>query len=427
MDRLFKTDGIRGNINTFLTIELAQKIGKSIKILNIKNVAIAYDTRNSNIMLKSSLISGLLNQGLNVIDLGIISTPALAYYTIKNNLLGIMITASHNLYTDNGIKIFNQGKKISLDEELLIENEIIKNDFSINEIGTYLKNDYFITEYIDYLNQFTIKTNKKIIIDCANGSLYKIAPTIYNKVTSNLIVLGNNPTGKNINLNCGATNLTNLKNAIKQNNFDLGISFDGDGDRLIIIDNNLNVYDGIKLIYIILKHFNYNKVCLTKTTNLGIINSLKKENILTYITDIGDKYIYKKMEEENILIGGEASGHIILKEFFKTGDALLNSLIILNILEKTNKNLEYLTKNIITYPEKLLNIKVKNKEIINNKIILDEIKKFEENNKDGKLILRKSGTEDLLRLYICNKDQFKLEYYINLFSNLILNLDNIYE
>lgn len=424
--KYFGTDGIRGIPNKKLNINFLPKLGFILKHFNNK-ICIATDTRISKDMIKNLIIGGALASGSEVIDLGIISTPALIYYSYINKIVGVMVTASHNPYTDNGIKIVNNGKKLNSDEELLIEHLIDESMFESNSIGVLYTINNPLVDYYNLLYKYITKTNYKIIIDCSNGSTYNIAPNIFPKVTNNLIILNNKPNGTNINLNCGSTNINCIRNEIIKNKYDFGFSFDGDGDRVIVVDDLGNIIDGDILVYIIslyLKKYNKlnnNKVVLSIMSNIGIIKALNNEGIEVILTDVGDKNIINELNKNNLSIGGETSGHIILPNIMNTGDGILVSLLIIKILEEYNIKFKDILSNIRLYPNKLVNIKVNNKDIVlNNQILINKIKEYSNLlGSEGKILVRASGTEDLIRIYVSAKDINIVDNYINDLSNIV--------
>lgn len=417
--KYFGTDGIRGKAYSKISLELSEKVGYSIKVLKTKNIVIGIDTRESSIDIKNALSKGALRAGINVFFAGVVSTPMIAHYSKKNNMVGIMITASHNLYEDNGIKFFNKGNKLTKEEELLIEDHIDNPIKNLRwSMGLYKEVNIF-DEYLKLIKPLLIDNDLKLVYDSAHGANYKVVNEIFSKYFKNSHQIGNEPTGKNINLNCGATNLNYIKNYIKENNFDLGVAFDGDGDRLMFVDSELNVYDGDFLIYIIANYLkekkllNNNSVVLTKMTNPGILNSLKEKDINYYLTDVGDKHVLRKMLEKNILVGGEQSGHIILSEYLNTGDGLLVALYILKILKETNQTLKELTKDIKLYPHKLINIENVNKNILNDKVFKNFIENILKGLEDNDLFfIRPSGTEPVIRVTMSLKNENKLNKYL---------------
>ena len=417
--RYFGTDGIRGEAYTKLTLELAYKVGRSLSLLNIDELVVGYDTRESSVDLANKLIEGAISVGLNVINFNVLPTPALILESYYRKSIGVMITASHNPYKDNGIKIIKMGYKIDDIDKTMIEDYIdgiLTIRHKIN--GTVMNME---SSYLDYLSKYIIRTNLKIVIDCANGATSSFS-SIFDKMAK-VKYISNNPNGKNINENCGATHPLNLIN--NMDNYDLGIAFDGDGDRIIVVDNNKNVVDGDKLIYLFTKFFKKHDwlkkdtVVLTVMSNLGIINALNDLNINTTLTKVGDQNVLDCMIKNGYNLGGENSGHII-SPFSITGDGILNAMILLTILSEENKSLYELTKDIEMYPYKLINLKVSDKSIIENETIKTKVKEYENKfDKYGKIILRASGTEDLIRVTVMHKDESIMNECITTLVSLI--------
>lgn len=425
--KYFGTDGIRGIPNEKLNVNLLTRLGQGLAKLNNNTVSIATDTRISKDMISSCVSGGALSMNLNVKMLGIIPTPALIYYSYINKCTGVMVTASHNPYTDNGLKVLNKGLKLDDSDESIIENIIDKGIDLTTEVGSLSIIDDPLKEYYDLLNKYIIKTNYKIAIDCANGATYKTAPNAFSKVTDNLVVICNSPDGYNINNACGSTHLEMLKKTVVENKCDFGFAFDGDGDRVLAIDSTGDIIDGDMLIYILTCHLkeqqklNHNKVVLTKMSNLGLINDLNNKGIDTVITDVGDRNVVKAIFDEHLSIGGENSGHIIMPDCLHTGDGVLNALIITGILQEKNKTFKELLKDVIMYPDKTVSIKVKDK----NKVLsYIPLQKQADNYKqslglNGKIIVRASGTEELIRVTVSARTNEIVDEYLNKLISLV--------
>ena len=419
--KYFGTDGIRGIPNQKLTVELVTKLGSALMSLGSKDVVLATDTRLSKDMLSNAISAGALAAGLNVHFLGVIPTPALIYYSYIKKCTGVMITASHNPYTDNGIKVLKDGKKLSDVDEAKVEALIDNPETFGVEIGKYEIVENPKKEYLDFIKSHITKTNKKIVIDCANGATYETAVSVFKEITDNLVILSNTPDGYNINNNCGSTHLENLKSTVVNEKADFGFAFDGDGDRVLAVDSDGNTIDGDMLIYILARYLklkgklNNNKVVLSMMSNLGLLKSLKENDIDVIETPVGDKYVVKALFDNNLSVGGENSGHIILPDILHTGDGVLNAIIITKILEETKTDFNYWLKDVIMYADKMVNIKVKDKNsVLNNKDLftrVDEIKK--ELNNDCKIIIRASGTEDLIRVSVMAKSLDLVNKYSN--------------
>ena len=429
--KYFGTDGIRGEANLTLTVDTAFKLGKALSHLNCDTVIIGTDTRLSKDMLSDAVCAGAMSMGINVIKAGVVPTPCLIYYTSVKHIIGVMITASHNPYYDNGLKVVFDGKKLNPELETLIENSIDNdiNTYSSN-IGRIIKVDDVLLVYEELLNKVLTPINKRICIDTANGATCFTARNAFSKVCSDLKVIANDPDGININNGVGSTHLELLMNTVKEGKYDIGFAFDGDGDRVLAVDEFGNVVDGDKLIYIIAKYLkeqgklNDNKVVYTKMSNLGIISNLKENDIECILTDVGDKYVVKALNDYNLSVGGENSGHIIVPDILNTGDGVLVALLITKIIKESNKSLFELTSSIFMYPDKMVNMKVNDKSIINKDIIQNRVKEIVDSfNGDGKIILRASGTENLIRLSVSCKDEGLVNKYIDELSSMIKNED----
>ena len=413
--RLFGTDGVRGIVNKDLDIFLATKIGVSAAYVLGKNkkikVVIGRDTRISGEMLSFAVTSGLLSMGAEVIDLGIVPTPLVSYLIQKYNAdMGVMISASHNPSEYNGIKLFNNlGMKLS--DEIEDEIEANLNIMPDKEIGSYYVEENACTDYIDHLKStVSLKGNLKIVVDCANGSASTTAPTLFKELGFDPIIINNKYDGLNINYKCGSTHLEMLTEEVLKNKADLGIAYDGDADRCLLIDEDGNTIDGDTILAInslYLKE-NYklknNTLVATVMSNLGLRNFCKKHDINFVSTKVGDRYVLENMIENDYILGGEQSGHIIFKNDANTGDGELTSIKTLEILENKNISLSELSKIITIYPQVLINVEVTKeiKENYKNDTNLNNlITSIEEELKDnGRVLIRPSGTENKIRIML---------------------------
>ena len=410
--KYFGTDGIRGVPNVKLTVDLVYKLGAALKSLGSKDIVLATDTRLSKDMLANALSAGALSMGLNIHFLGVIPTPALIYTSLKRRCTGVMITASHNPYTDNGLKVLKNGYKLTDEEERIVEDLIDNPEVPTKEVGKFINDKTAFEEYLEFMSSHITKTNKKIVIDTANGATFKTAPTLFKSITNNLVVLSNHPDGYNINNNCGSTHLENLKETVVKEKADLGFAFDGDGDRVLAVDSKGNTIDGDMLIYIFARYLKLkgklknNKVVLSIMSNLGLLKSLKENDIEVVETPVGDKYVVRALTEYDLSVGGENSGHIIMPEILHTGDGVLNAITLINILEETNTNINDWLKDVVMYHDKMVNVKVKDKnKVLNDKSLFNRIDGIKrELNNDCKVIVRASGTEDLIRISVMAKD-----------------------
>lgn len=431
MGNYFGTDGIRGEVGKNLTLKMAYAIGQSLKtVFNPSTIVIGKDTRESSELLAQHIASGAMAKGIDVIDAGVVSTPMIAYYAKTNQMIGIMITASHNPYHDNGIKLFNKGLKLTHEEELKIESYFTKDLFeSASPYGTYKVSDKVDEAYIAYIESLPLlKTYQNVLFDSANGANVHVSQRLMSHYTKSYTQIGNTPNGKNINLQCGSTHLEHLK-AHMNETYDVGFSFDGDGDRVLMIDAQGKVYDGDMIIYLIAKYLKsqdaltHNTVVLTKMSNPGIIKALNDEGIKVVKTDVGDKYVQAEMATSGYVLGGENSGHIIYSDFLSTGDGLLVALLLLTILEREGKSLKALTKTISMYPQKMVNIKNVDKAVLNNDTIQALIESTKKAFKADYLVLvRPSGTEPLIRVTLSHKDEQLLDQQMDALVNTIKTL-----
>lgn len=426
MGKYFGTDGIRGEANKELTVDKALRLGYALGYLlrqketdqeKIK-VIMGSDTRISGYMLRSALSAGLTSMGIYIDFIGVIPTPAVAYITrTKKAAAGIMISASHNPAKDNGIKLFNSdGYKFSDEIEEKIEyymdhlDEILGDPLAGDKVGKfkYAEDEYF--QYKNYLTQCVTGTFKdmKIVLDTANGAAYRAAKDAFLDLRAELVVINDAPNGRNINVKCGSTHPEILAKVVVGYEADLGLAYDGDADRLIAIDRNGNIIDGDKIIGIlalgmkkkgILKN---NKVVTTVMSNIGFEKYLKENYIELLRANVGDRHVLEMMLKEDVAIGGEQSGHIILKDYATTGDGVLSSLKLVEIIRDSGKTLDELVKEIKNAPQVLINVTVDNskkKTWNENKIITSFISEIENKYKDEiRILVRTSGTEPLIRV-----------------------------
>ena len=419
MRKYFGTDGIRGIANKDLTAELAFKVAKATAIILGENatVCIGKDTRISCDMIESSLVAGFISNGVNVKLLGVLQTPGVAYLTrIMKYDAGIVISASHNSYEYNGIKLFNSnGMKFDDEFEEKIESLLDeKNDCEL--IG---KLEYAFDLKAKYeemlLDTFKdLSTNLKIAVDTANGATYEVAKNVFSKLNVQFELISNEPNGVNINENCGSTHLDCLKEFVIKNNFDLGIAYDGDGDRCLAIDENGEELDGDAFLVTIGKYLkeqgklNSDTIVSTVMSNLGVKVFAEENNVKTVQTKVGDKYVLEKMLEGGFNFGGEQSGHTILLDYNTTGDGMLTSLMFIKILTEENMKPSDIWSYFRKYPQVLVNVNVditKKYDYNKYKEITDAIEVLEKELRgDGRVLIRPSGTEPLIRVMIEGKD-----------------------
>lgn len=421
MRTYFGTDGIRGIAGESLTADLSFKVGKALgKLLTEKKehpkVVIGRDTRISCDMIEHALTAGLTSTGVNVMTVGTIPTPAIAYLTktIETDS-GIMISASHNPYQDNGIKIFGpDGFKLTDEQELEIESlidnsEQIKNA-SFDKIGKVYSGNELTQKYIQHIKQSIPGdlSDIKIALDCANGATTGVAPFIFGDLEADIETIGCQPNGININDNVGSTKIETISEFVKENNVDVGFAFDGDGDRVLAVDAKGHVVDGDKIMFILAKHLKEqgelkdNMVVSTVMSNIGFYKAIEKNGLQSVKTAVGDRYVVEEMRKNDYSLGGEQSGHIVLMNYATTGDGILTAVKLANIIKTSEKSLEELASEVNIYPQKLVNIKVVDKKTaMEDSEILAECEKVEkELEGNGRILLRASGTENLIRVMV---------------------------
>ena len=421
MRKYFGTDGIRGIAGESLTADLSFKVGKALgKLLTEKKehpkVVIGRDTRISCDMIEHALTAGLTSTGVNVMTVGTIPTPAIAYLTktIETDS-GIMISASHNPYQDNGIKIFGpDGFKLTEEQELEIESlidnsEKIKNA-SFEKIGKVYGGNELTQKYIQHIKQSITGdlSDIKIALDCANGATTGVAPFIFGDLEADIETIGCQPNGVNINDNVGSTKIETISEFVKENNVDVGFAFDGDGDRVLAVDASGNIVDGDKIMFILAKHLKEqgelkdNMVVSTVMSNIGFYKAIEENGLQSVKTAVGDRYVVEEMRKNDYSLGGEQSGHIVLMNYATTGDGILTAVKLANIIKTSGKSLEELASEVSIYPQKLVNIKVVDKKTaMEDSEILAECEKVEkELEGNGRILLRASGTENLIRVMV---------------------------
>lgn len=422
MGKYFGTDGIRGRFGIELTANLALRVGQSIKhVLQEDKVVVGIDTRESGHELMYGLASGAQSLGVDVMLAGVVSTPLIAHYSKEKQVVGVMITASHNPYHDNGIKVFYKGDKLSVEQESRIEEFLDSHrDFQVSSLGSLISGESVFDSYIDLIESMEFEPmDLKVGYDSANGGNYLISKAIFDQLLSESYQIGNQPNGKNINELCGSTHLEAIKQLVKEKSLDIGLSFDGDGDRLLVVDEHQDEIDGDKLIYIIACYLQdkgqlkKNTVVLTKMSNLGIIKAFENRGIHVITTDVGDKNVLEEMNRHDYSIGGENSGHIILRDFIHTGDGLLVSMYLLKILHETKKSLKELTAPITMWPQELINVKTYNKDILSDERVVNSVNNvLKELDGRGKVLVRASGTEPLVRVTISCETQEELDKHM---------------
>ena len=424
MGKYFGTDGVRGEANVELTPEMAFKLGRfggyvlSQHELGTPKVYVGRDTRISGQMLASSLISGLLSVGIEVYDLGVIATPGVAYLVKKDGAsAGVMISASHNPALDNGIKFFGgDGYKLEDEKELEIEALIDAKEDTLprpSAQGLGMLHDYIegVRKY-----QAFLKTTAEgdfegynVVLDTANGAAYTSARAVFADLEANLTVIGENPDGLNINVKVGSTHPEAMAKKVVETGSDLGLAFDGDADRLIAVDENGEIVDGDKIMFIVGKYLlgqgklAQDTLVTTVMSNLGFHLALEEVGINSVITAVGDRYVVEEMKKNNYNFGGEQSGHMIFLDYNTTGDGQLSAIQLLKVMRETGKSLSELASEVTIYPQKLVNVRVKDnaakKSAMDVPAIQTVISEMETSmNGKGRILVRPSGTEPLLRV-----------------------------
>lgn len=431
MGRLFGTDGVRGVANEDLTSELALKIGRAAAMVLLNEsksakptVLIGRDTRASGDMLEAALTAGLCSVGCNVLSVGIVPTPAVAFLVEKYGCeAGVMISASHNPCEYNGIKIF-QGTGYKLDDaiENEIEDIVLNNSEEITVVtGGSVGNRMFCkTAVKDYVNHIVSTASVRfdgisIAVDCANGSASVCAKEIFTSLGAKCLMLSDTPDGTNINDNCGSTHPQELMEFVKSSaSVDLGIAFDGDADRVIAVDENGNIVDGDKIIAICSKRMKEegtlakNTVVVTVMSNMGFFKFCDENDIKCVKTAVGDRYVLERMLKDGFNIGGEQSGHVIFHNYATTGDGELTAVQLIEAVVKANKTLSQLAEAMTVYPQVLINVKVTNEgkqKYNNDEYIISAVQQAEmELHGDGRVLVRVSGTEPLIRVMLEGSD-----------------------
>lgn len=444
MGRLFGTDGARGIANTEITSELAMKIGRATAMVLAENtsgkpkVLIGTDTRKSADMLSFALASGLCSVGADVLMLGVVPTPAVAFLVKEYGYdAGVMISASHNPCEYNGIKIFQRtGYKLpdAMEEEIeaIILDEVRIPPVVIGgEVGKVTQAQNAVRDYINHIAETADRLfyGMRIALDCANGSASVTANTLFKQLGAECVVINANPDGTNINDNCGSTHIDVLGEFVKEHGFEAGFAFDGDADRLLAVDKYGNIVDGDMLMAIAAKYLkeknklNGNTLVATVMSNMGLFEFCDKNGINCEKTKVGDRYVLERMLEKGYHIGGEQSGHLIFLDHATTGDGQLSAVQILNIIRDTGKSLDELASEIEIFPQVLKNVKVsafgkhrlsEDKDI---KLAIEAAEK--ELGANGRVLVRASGTEPLVRVMIEGRDKEQIENLATMIADIV--------
>ncbi len=436
MDLKFGTDGIRGPVQTDITPEVCLRIGHAAGIVlkqeGLDTVMIGKDTRVSGYMLEAALEAGFIAAGINVRLLGPIPTPGVAYLTKTfRKQFGLVISASHNSFLDNGIKIFDaNGIKISRDIELKIE-KILKNNLDLVETSNLGKAESFhesTARYIEFCKS-TVPAditfnNLRIVVDCANGACYKVSPAVFKELGAEVIELGVNPDGFNINHECGSTCPELAQEMVLKHRADYGVTLDGDGDRVILIDREGNILDGDDLLYILAfsnpnRTGSWSGVVGTLMSNFGLEKAIQQLGYKFVRADVGDKYVSQMLTKKGWMLGGESSGHIICRDLVSTGDGTIAALKVISSLLLLEKDPKEVLANYKKFPQVNINIPVKNKDIVNDSEIKSTVRDVESDITVGRVLVRASGTENIIRVMVEAAEEDVASKFAKDISNLV--------
>ncbi len=436
MDLKFGTDGIRGPVRTEITPEVCLRIGHAAGIVlkekGLDTVMIGKDTRVSGYMLEAALEAGFIAAGINVRLLGPIPTPGVAYLTKTfRKQFGLVISASHNSFLDNGIKIFDaNGIKISRDIELKIE-KILKNNLDVVETSNLGKAEPFhesTARYIEFCKSTVPEditfNNLRIVVDCANGACYKVSPAVFKELGAEVIEFGVNPDGFNINHECGSTCPELAQEMVLKHRADYGITLDGDGDRVILIDREGNILDGDDLLYILAfsnpnRTGSWSGVVGTLMSNFGLEKAIQQLGYKFVRADVGDKYVSQMLTKKGWMLGGESSGHIICRDLVSTGDGTIAALKVISSLLLLEKDPKEVLANYKKFPQVNINIPVKNKDIVNDSEIKSTVRDVESDITVGRVLVRASGTENIIRVMVEAAEEDVASKFAKDISNLV--------
>lgn len=441
MGRLFGTDGVRGVANKQLTPELAFRLGRAAAAYFGKETEhplfiIGRDTRKSGEMLEAALAAGICSVGGDAIVGGVVPTPAVAFLTRKYNAeAGVVISASHNPYEDNGIKFFaGTGYKLpdavedKLEEYVTAEEDTLPRPTG-DGVGKVSYRHDMVKQYIDYAVEVVKERfdGLKVVVDCSQGAAYEVAPVVLKRLGAEVIAINNKPNGININDGCGSTHMEMLQKAVLEHKADIGIAHDGDADRCLAVDEKGELVDGDQMMVIcalsLMKQnkLKDNTLVATVMSNIGLHKAIKQAGGKLEITQVGDRYVLEAMREKGYVLGGEQSGHIIFSEFSTTGDGLITALQLINAVQKSGKKLSELASVMTRYPQLLVNVRVQSKDgWEDSAVIKDAIKAgSDELGDDGRILVRPSGTEQLIRVMAEGPNQAELDRIVHTIAAVI--------
>lgn len=434
MGKYFGTDGFRGEANVVLTVEHAFKVGRFLGWYYGQNhkakVIIGKDTRRSSYMFEDALSAGLTASGADVYLLHVTTTPSVSYVVRTEDFdCGIMISASHNVFYDNGIKVINgKGHKLEAEVEEKVEAYI---DGEFGELPLATRENLGRTvdysagrnRYIGHLIAMATRSfkDKRVGLDCSNGSASSIAKSVFDALGSKTYVIHSEPDGTNINRNCGSTHIETLQEFVKEKKLDVGFAYDGDADRCLAVDENGNVVDGDLILYVCGKYLkeqgrlNNDTIVTTIMSNIGLYKACDKVGMKYEKTAVGDKYVYENMVQNNHSLGGEQSGHIIFSKYATTGDGILTSLLLMEVMLEKKETLGKLTEEVKIYPQLLKNVRVSDKKTAReNPAVVREVEKVTEAlGNDGRILVRESGTEPVIRVMVEASTHELCEEYVN--------------
>ena len=434
MGKYFGTDGFRGEANVVLTVEHAFKVGRFLGWYygqeHKAKVVIGKDTRRSSYMFEDALSAGLTSSGADVYLLHVTTTPSVSYVTRTEDFdCGIMISASHNVFYDNGIKVINgKGHKLEAEVEEKVEAYI---DGTFGELPLATREnigrtvDYSAGRngYIGHLIAMATRSfkDKRVGLDCSNGSASSIAKSVFDALGAKTYVIHSEPDGTNINRGCGSTHIEALQEFVKEKKLDVGFAYDGDADRCLAVDENGKVVDGDLILYVCGKYLkeqgrlNNDTIVTTIMSNIGLYKACDKVGMKYEKTAVGDKYVYENMVQNNHSLGGEQSGHIIFSKYATTGDGILTSLLLMEVMLEKKETLGRLTEEVKIYPQLLKNVKVSDKKMAReNPAVVREVEKVTEAlGSDGRILVRESGTEPVIRVMVEAATHELCEEYVN--------------